>query len=226
MKLDSDGNIDWGNIQGGTGGDYASSIQQTSDGGYIVAGDTDSFGAGGSDFWIVKIDSDGSVDWQNTYGGAGDEFAYSIQQTSDGGYIVAGFTDSFGAGGYDIWVLKLDAAGAADWQKAYGGTGNEYVFYSSIQQTSEGGYIVGGITFSLGAGNADFWALKLDSSGIVEWQNTYGGTEYDYGQGIRQTSDGGYVFSGDSNSFHPLSDSNYDWLILKLQSDGDIDIAC
>jgi len=226
LKLDSDGNINWGNIQGGTGDDYASSIQPTSDGGYIVAGDTDSFGAGGSDFWVVKLDSVGSIDWQNTYGGTGDEYAYSIQQTGDGGYIVAGFTDSFGAGNYDIWALKLDSTGAVDWQKTYGGSVNEYVFYSSIQQTSDGGYIIGGITYSFGAGAADFWALKLDSSGVVEWQNTYGGAENDFGQGIRQTSDGGYVFSGDSNSFHPLSDSDYDWLILKLQSDGDIDTAC
>jgi len=226
LKLDSTGNIEWGNTQGGTGDDYASSIQQTSDGGYIVVGDTDSFGAGGSDFWVVKLNSDGSINWQNTYGGTGDEYAYSTQQTSDGGYIVAGFTDSFGAGNFDIWVLKLDSTGAVDWQKTYGGIYNEFVYYSAVQQTTEGGYIIGGITFSFGAGEADFWALKLDSNGVVEWQNTYGGTENDFGQGIRQTSDSGYVFSGDSNSFHPLPDTDYDWLILKLHSGGDIDTAC
>ncbi len=226
LKLDSTGNIEWGNTQGGSGDDLAFSIQQTSDGGYIVAGGTESFGAGGLDFWVVKRDSTGSIDWQNTYGGTGDDLASSIQQTSDGGYIVAGGTESFGVGGYDIWVLKLDSTGAVDWQKTYGGIYDEAVYYSSVQQTTDNGYIIGGLTFSYGAGEADFLALKLDSSGIVEWQNTYGGTENDWGQGIQQTSDGGYVFSGDSTSFHPLPDSDYDWLILKLQSDGEIDTAC
>ena len=226
VKLDSAGSVDWQSTYGGTSDDWANSIQETSDGGYIVAGDTVSFGAGGSDFWVLKLDSAGNVNWQYTYGGTGDDFDTFIQQTSDGGYIAAGFTDSFGAGSNDIWVLKLDSNGIVEWQKTYGGTNDEYCLYSPIQETGDSGYILGGMTLSFGAGSADFWALKLDSNGIVEWQKTYGGTSVDFGQSIQQTSDGGYIFSGDSNSFHPLSRSDYDWLILKLYSDGDIDTSC
>jgi len=155
----------WAKTYGGTGDDYAYSIQQTSDGGYIVAGYTGSSGAGLADFWVLKLKSDGTVDWQKTYGGGGYDSASSIQQTSDGGYIVAGVTTSFGAGGYDFWVLKLDGSGNVQWQKTYGGTGNDYA--NSIQQTTDGGYIVAGVTTSFGAGG-DFWVLKLDSSGNVQ----------------------------------------------------------
>ena len=102
LKLNPDGTVAWQKTYGGSQSDYAYSIQQTSDGGYIVAGGTVSFGAGGSDFWILKLDSDGSVAWQKTYGGLNDDYAQSIQQTSDGGYIVAGNTHSSGAGTYGI----------------------------------------------------------------------------------------------------------------------------
>ena len=143
---------------------YANSIQQTSDGGYIVAGTT-SFGAGINDIWILKLDQTGTVSWQKTYGGSGDDDAYSIQQTTDGGYIVAGSTSSFGAGNYDMWILKLDQTGTVSWQKTYGGSGGDCAY--SIQQTSDGGYIVAGYTTSFGAGNDDMWILKLDSNGNI-----------------------------------------------------------
>ena len=109
MKLDSSGNVTWQKTYGGSGEDYANSIQQTSDGGYIVAGQTYSFRASGFDAWVLKLDSSGNITWQKTSGGSSWDTANSVKQTSDGGYIVAGFTDSFGSVWYDIWVLKLDS---------------------------------------------------------------------------------------------------------------------
>ncbi|MHA2635190.1 MAG: InlB B-repeat-containing protein [bacterium JZ-2024 1] len=155
----------WARTYGWADGDWAGFIQQTSDGGYIVAGDTYSFGAGSRDIWVLKLDANGNVLWQKTYGGANWDGADSIQQTSDGGYIVAGSTYSFGAGYRDIWVLKLDANGNVLWQKTYGG-GNWDRAYS-IQQTSDGGYIVAGDTYSFGAGSSDIWVLKLDANGNI-----------------------------------------------------------
>jgi len=222
VKLDSDGSIVWQNTSGGANYESAFCIQQTDDGGYIVAGYTDSFGAGLQDVWIIKLASNGTITWQKTYGGPNNDLARSIRQTSDGGYIVAAYTDSFGTG-RDFWILKLSSSGTVEWQKTYGGTGYEMIHFSPIQETSDGGFIVCGLTNSFGLGNNDFWALKLDSTGLIEWQNAYGGTGADYGCAIQQTSDGGYIFSGDNNSY---TAGGYDWLILKLYPNGEIDPAC
>ena len=207
----------WFKTYGGTGNDSASSIQQTSDGGYIVAGDTTSFGAGNRDIWLLKLDGEGNAMWQKTYGGTGREWIESIQQTSDGGYIVAGHTPSFGAGGGDAWILKLDDSGNVTWQKTYGGTG--YDRTSSIQLTSDGGYIVAGYTTSFGAGGGDAWVLKLDGSGNVTWQRTYGGTALDFAGSIQQTSDGGYIVAGYTESFGA---GERDGWLLKLDGDGNV----
>lgn len=112
---------EWARSYGGVGRDGASSVQQTTDGGYIVAGSTDSFSAGSNDAWVFKLDASGIIVWQKTYGGAGNDNASWIQQTSDGGYIVAGYTSSYGAGGIDAWVLKLDSTGNVVWQRTYAG---------------------------------------------------------------------------------------------------------
>ena len=127
----------WSLPLGGSNDDRANSIQQTADGGFIVAGSTSSSGAGGSDAWILKLNADGAVAWQKTYGGSNDDRADSIQQTADGGFIVAGSTSSFGAGGSDAWVLKLNADGAVAWQKTYGGSNDDRA--DSIRQAADGG---------------------------------------------------------------------------------------
>ncbi|MGC8765177.1 MAG: hypothetical protein ACP5QT_04755 [Brevinematia bacterium] len=217
LKLDSSGVIQWQKTYGGSDVDYAFSIQQTSDGGYIVAGETKSFGIVTNDCWIIKIDSNGVVQWQKTYGGSDEDYVVSIQQVSDGGYIVGGYTKSFGAGNYDCWILKLDSSGVIQWQKTYGGSYEDLAY--SIQQISDGGYIVGGYTRSFGAGNYDSWILKLDSSGVIQWQKTYGGSDEDVAYSILQTSDGGYTVGGLTKSFGA---GNYDWWILKLPSDGNL----
>jgi len=147
FKLSSDGDIEWNKTYGGIKDDHAYSIQQTIDGGYIVAGATISFGAGKEDIWVLKLFSDGTIEWQKTYGGSSSDKAHSIQQTNDGGYIVAG------AGSRDLLVLKLFSDGTIEWQKAYGGSENERA--RSIQQTIDGGYIVAGLTNSFGVGEGD-----------------------------------------------------------------------
>ena len=199
LKLDGNGGIQWQKTYGGSGNDSANSIEQTGDGGYIAAGYTNSFGAGDYDIWVLKVDGNGDVLWQNTYGGTGYDFASSIRETDDGGYVVVGGTDSFGAGEMDVWVLKLDGNGDVLWEKTYGGAGIDSA--SSIEQTGDGGYIVAGGTRSFGAGDYDFWVLKLDGSGNIVWQKTYGGTDYDFASSIQQTSDGGYIVAGGTRSF-------------------------
>jgi uncharacterized delta-60 repeat protein len=208
----------WAKAYGGSDEEIAYCIQQTSDGGYIVAGSTNSSGTVVNNFWVFKLNSTGSIIWQKSYGGSGDDDAYSIQQTLDGGYIVAGTTDSFGAGGYDAWVLKLDSTGAVQWQYTYGGGGDDYA--SWIRQISNGDYIVAGATTSFSAHSFDFWVFELSSNGSIIWQKTYGGQYDDEATYIENTSDGGFIVAGFTNSF---DGGSYDhaW-ILKLNSTGGI----
>ncbi len=215
-KIQTSSSLLWAKTYGGSGDDYGPSIQQTSDGGWIVAGRTDSSGEGLLDIWVKKLDKAGAVTWQKTYGGTGDEHAFSIQQTSDDGYIVAGFTNSSGAGLNDLLILKLTSTGAVTWQKTYGGTGDDFGY--SVQQTSEGGYIVSGFTDSSGTTLSDLWILKLTPTGAITWQKRYGGSQIEQFFGnIQQTSDGGYIVAGMTSSF---GDSAGDYLILKLDSVG------
>jgi len=218
LKLDGNGGITWQNLYGGSGNDVAYSIQQTPDGGYIVAGETTSYGADGVDALVFKLKSDGTIDWWNSYGGANDDRARSIQQTSDGGFIVAGETNSFGVGDLDIWVLKLNASGTVQWQKTYGGTKDDAAY--SVQQISDGGYIVAGGTTPDASILNDVFLLRLDTSGAVVWQNTYGGDNDDVGYSVQQTSDGGYIVAGKTSSFRNIFG---DIWVLKIKSNGDID---
>jgi len=155
----------WARVYGGQGDDFGT-FKRTSDGGYIIAGQTLSFGAGGGDLLVMKLDSNGNIQWQKTYGGPGQDLAYDVEETQDGGYIVGGGTGSFGAGGWDMWILKLDSHGNVQWQKTYGGWGvgidglnAEYV--DNLLQTSDGGYIVVGGTTSYGAGEEIFGFSNL-----------------------------------------------------------------
>jgi len=196
----------WAKTYGGPNGDEARSIQQTADGGYIVAGWTGSFGAGRSDIWVLKLDPNGDVQWQKTYEEPDADEAYSIQQTVDRGYIVAGLRGIVGV--QDIWVLKLDPNGNVQWQKTY--HSNSTV--TAIQQTADGGYIVtgGGILLTRG-----FLVLKLDPNGDIQWQKTYSsGILPDVPYSIQQTADGGYIVAG-VNSFGDI------W-VLKLDPNGNI----
>jgi uncharacterized delta-60 repeat protein len=217
VKLDSSGNISWSKTIGGTNSDGIYSLQQTSDGGYILGGWTNSFGAGSSDMFVVKLDSSGNISWSKTIGGTNSDGIYSLQQTSDGGYILGGWTTSFGAGGYDMFVVKLDSSGNISWSKTIGGTNGDVIF--SLQQTSDGGYILGGWTTSFGAGGYDMFVVKLNSSGNISWSKTIGGTNGDGIYSLQQTSDGGYILGGWTNSFGAGS---IDMFVVKLDSSGNI----
>jgi uncharacterized delta-60 repeat protein len=204
---------EWNNTYGGTQSDRAYSVHHTSDGGYIMAGYTYSLGAGANDFWLVKTDSSGDQQWNRTYGGPDADVAYSVQQTSDGGYIVAGYTDSFGAGYDDAWLVKTDSSGQQQWNKTYGGLMGDGAH--SIQQTSDGGYIMAGYTMPFGI--SDFWLVKTNSSGNEQWNRRYGGADYDGAQSVQQASDGGYIMAGYTHSY---GDGLSSLLLVKTNSSG------
>jgi hypothetical protein len=221
--------------------DEARSVVQTGDGGYIVAGYTRSNDGdvsgnhGGADAWVVKLNSDGTIAWQKTLGGSSYDEAHSIVQTSDGGYIVAGYTRSNDGdvsgnhGEEDAWVVKLDSEGNIEWQKTFGGS--SYDEANSIVQTSDGGYIVAGYTKSSngdvayggstyhGGIQEDVWVIKLDSHGNIIWQEALGGGGYDRAFSIAQTSDDGYVVAGYAGSNDGDVSGNhgsYDVWVVKL----------
>jgi hypothetical protein len=222
VKLDFRGDVVWQKTYGGDKVDWIISIQQTSDGGYIFAGHTESFNTGDdADLWVVKLGSRGDVTWQKTYGTPKADYTHGdsiIQQTSDGGYVLVAKT-YYGQVDGDIWVLKLNPNGDVVWNKKYVGDSKDTP--GSIQQTSDGGFIVAGETNSFGSGSSDAWVIKLDSSGDVIWQKTYGGSEPDGAKSIRQTSDGGYIVSGSTESFSFSANSEDVW-ILKLSSSGEV----
>jgi hypothetical protein len=220
IKTDANGDVQWAKTYGGTDWDEASSVQQTSDGGYIVAGPTYYFVAGNYDIFLIKTDANGNIIWAKTYGGASDDWAYSVQQTSDGGYIVAGWTTSFGAGGGDIFLIKTDANGNVQWARTYGGTSSDWAL--SVQQTSDGGYIVAGLTISFGVDSSDFFLIKTDANGNVSWAKTYGGTNWDLARSVQQTSDGGYIVAGWTTSFGA---GYFDIFLIKTDANGNVSWA-
>ncbi|MEO0211503.1 MAG: hypothetical protein ABIN66_06575 [candidate division WOR-3 bacterium] len=203
---------------GGTSTDWAFSIIQTTDGGYAVTGYTTSFGVGNEDFFLLKLNPDGSLAWGKTYGGTGHDYTYSsLIQTADGGFALAGETNSFGAGNQDILLLKLNSDGSLAWARTYGGTG--YDCPRSILQAPDGGFVLAGTTASFGAGSEDFLVLKLNSNGSVAWARTYGGTGSDNSYSMVRTTDGGYAVAGGTRSFGA---GNSDFLVLKLNTDGSV----
>ncbi|SMC63130.1 T9SS C-terminal target domain-containing protein [Moheibacter sediminis] len=222
LKLDASGNIVWDKLYGGSGTESFTSIRQTTDGGYIVTGSTNSSNSGDvnatnkgvRDAWIVKLDASGNIDWKKLYGGSGNESVNSVQQTPDGGYILAGVSQSSASGnvsdvnngGQDYWILKLDASGNIAWDKLYGGSNREVA--ASIELTTDGGFIVAGISASsvsgdvsgVNNGGEDYWILKLDASGNKVWDKLYGGSNNESALDMKQTADGGYIIAGRSMS--------------------------
>jgi hypothetical protein len=240
--LSAQPSIHWQKTFGGSNADQARSIRQTRDGGYIVTGTTasnngDVFGNHGSvDFWVLKLDSIGGIEWKKTYGGSSAEQPYSIRQTSDGGYVVAGYTHSNNwdvsgnHGYYDAWLLKLNSDGDIQWQKCLGGSSWEDA--SDVEQTSDGGYILVGRSqsidgdVSVNQGGLDYWIIKLDSDGILQWQKSYGGNMDDIAYAVKQTADGGYIVAGESSSNNGNVSGNHgssDYWVLKLNYEGKIE---
>ncbi|UCD21427.1 MAG: hypothetical protein JSW22_05060 [Chloroflexota bacterium] len=205
----------WSNTFGGSSDDYALSVQQTSDGGYIMAGSTESYGAGGADVWLIKTDSSGNEMWNKTFGGASDDSGYSVGQTSDGGYIIAGSTYSYGVGDSDMWLIKTDSSGNVAWNKTFGTPYEDHG--NSVQQTSDGGYIVAGWTYSAGAGDSDVWLIKINPLGDETWSKTLGGWHPNWARSIRFTPGGGYIIVGSTEPY-VVGDANM--LLIKAYASG------
>ena len=220
IKLDNKGNKVWDRTYGGSGWDWARSLIQTTDDGYAVAGIFTSNGAGGWGFWVIKLDMQGNKVWDRIYGGNGNDLAFSLIQTTDGGYTIAGYVvtgyiSSKDAGNRDFWVIKLDEQGNMVWDRIYGGNGNDLA--RSLIQTTDGGYAIAGSTSSKGVGGNDFWIIKLDEQGKIVWDRTYGENGLDDAYSLIQTTDGGYAIAGNSA---PEGSVNYDVWLIKLDNKG------
>jgi uncharacterized delta-60 repeat protein len=211
VKTNNDGDTLWTRTYGGDYDDWANSVQQANDGGYIVAGLSRSFGAGFSDIYLVKTNSQGDTVWTRTFGSTGDEDAQFVQQTTDGGYIVAGASDSLGTDNPDFYLVKTDSQGVTLWTRTYGGIYGDYAH--SVQQTADGGYIVAGSTEPFGAClGTDFYLVKTDSQGDTLWTRTYGGNNEDVAYSGQQTTDGSYILAGYTESFGA---GNLDFYLVK-----------
>ena len=245
VKVDNLGIIEWEKSYGGSLSEYARSIALTNDGGYIFTGYTYSndgdvtINNGGADCWVVKLDENGNIEWESSFGGSGPDIGASILQSSDGGFILAGDSRSNDgdisnhhgpASTSDLWVIKMDNIGNLEWESSYGGTLDDEA--KDIKQTIDGGYIVIGHSFSnnfdvsTNQGLSDFWLLKLNPEGEIEWENSCGGSEEDYGQSCLQTQDNGFIIcgwtrsnNGDVSSFHG---GFSDYWVVKTNTLGEI----
>ena len=221
VKLDGAGNMQWTKTIGGIGHERGYSIVQTTDSGYAIAGWTNSFGQGSRDIYVIKLDASGNLQWTRTVGGANDDVGFAIIQTTDNGYAIAGFTSSFGQGGPDVYIVKLDSVGNLQWTRTIGGANGE--FGSSIVQTADGGYIITGGTStfcSIGCPTGyDLYVVKLDATGNLQWTKAIGGSNYETSRSIIQTPDGGYVIVGWTNSF---GQAGWNVYVVKLTNTGQL----
>lgn len=242
IKTDSEGTLLWEKSYGGSDYDRAFDIIQTDDNGFIFVGSTwsddgdFSNNKGGSDLLAVKIDSDGVVEWSKTYGGSGDDGAASIIQTQDGNFVISGTTSSGDGdvseakGGLDIWVIKIDPSGTLIWENTYGGSDQDWT--KSIRETADNGFIIGGTTRSVNGDVSspilwdDVWVIKTDKDGTIEWEKTFGGTDFEVANDAQQTDDGGYIIAGYTWSSDGDVAELYgvkDVWILKLDAQGNLE---
>ncbi|MFZ2456471.1 MAG: right-handed parallel beta-helix repeat-containing protein [Candidatus Altiarchaeia archaeon] len=218
IKTNENCAMEWNMTYGGAEDDSAYSIRQTSDYGYIIAGTTRSYGAGGSDLWLLKTSEGGTMEWSKTYGGKYSEKGYDVLELADG-FLVLGTEEldsNIGAGNINLWIIKTDRSGAKLWNNSLGGDLTEYGF--SLSRTLEGGYVIAGAMRSSGYGGFDAWKIKLSPDLAIEKENHYGSTENDYAYSCFQTNDGGYAIGGSTDSYGARG---YDALLIKTNNKGE-----
>jgi len=216
IKTDANGDLLWTKSFGGLSFDAGYEVLQTIDGGYIITGTI--YSSGSNDVCLIKTDANGDSLWTKTFGGTGNDLGNSIQQTTDGGFIISGFTSSFGAGGYDIYLIKTDVNGNLLWTRTFGGALEDKG--NSVQQTTDGGYIICGWTLSFGAGAENVYLIKTDINGNLLWSKTFGGTIVEEGYSVQQTTDGGYIIAGNTFSFSATG-SETNFYLIKTDANGD-----
>ena len=215
IKSNKSGDTEWAKSFGGEGNDNGHLIIPALNDGFIIIGETSSFGAGANDYYVVKTDLNGNMEWSKTYGGPEDDYGWDIKPTKDSCYILAGYTESFGAGGSDAYLIKIDVNGNVIWSRTYGNTAEEQVL--SVRQTEDGGFIATGKSEVAGLQNADVYLLKTDVNGVPEWARAFGGSGYDASQSVEQTADNGYFISGQTSS---LGQGSWDFYLIKTDAEG------
>ena len=239
IKLNNSGNLVWKKSFGGSGYDYLKTVIQTPDNGILCIGETNSTNGnvtnyfGQIDFWVIKLNSNGNIEWQKNYGGDSNDMGYSVCLTVDGAYIIAGQSESNveeNHGLMDYWVLKIDNLGNIIWKKAYGGSQDD--FLKTIKNTSDGGYILTGNSKSsngdvgFNKGLLDVWVVKIDDAGNLQWQNSFGGSQDDFSTSVMEDANGNFVLVGETYSFDNDANDNHsfygfrDFFVIKINSQG------
>lgn len=218
IKTDCSGIRVWEKIYTGTAIDEAHTMVQTRDGGYILMGRTKLQGSYQPDLFIMKIDSAGNKEWENNFGRSLEEYVGGVQQTSDDGFVVFGSSRDSIVGTLDFYLVKTNKLGQVEWEKAYGGV--DYDTGKSILVSEDGGYVMLGSTNGKGAGETDTYLVKVNSTGDVQWEKTYGGVYEDAGLDIATTADGGFVLAGYSQRL--LFNFGYDMQLIKTNQFGDV----
>jgi hypothetical protein len=211
-KANNQGDSLWAKTYGGSQQDFGYSVLETADSGLIAVGFTESFGSGMGDAYIVRTDASGDSIWAKTFGGSLDERAYKIQHASDGGFIITGYSASTGAGGNDVYVVKMDENGDSIWTRTYGGTQDDYGY--DIKVCANGGYVITGKTRSFGSGNEDLYLLRITQDGDTIWTQTFGGSSDDAGSSIAVMPDSGLLIAGETYSYGA---GGYDVWLLRME---------
>lgn len=215
VRTDANGDTVWTRSFGGPGDEIARSVIHTSDGGFVIAGKTQSLGDRDWNIYLLKTDAKGAKEWVSTYGETEMDFAKSVIQTSDGGYAMVGGTMGTDGETYDAYLVRTDPEGKQMWARAYGGDDGD--FATSIAEVEGGGFIIGGATESFGKGVVDVYLIRTDGDGEVIWAETFGGEDWDVAWDVRQTSDGGFIAAGETKSF---TEYGMDVYLVRTDSDG------
>lgn len=214
LKVDQNGVEQWSKVIGGSSNDRGYNVQQTDDGGYIIAGDTRNCGAGLSDFYLVKTTATGNIEWTKSYGGNQTDKAHCVKPTSEGGYIVVGYTQSFGAGSDDVYLIRTDSIGNMIWSKTFGSNGADQGY--AVYETNDNGFVIGGYT-AMGTGWSSSYIFKTDMNGNHLWSKVFGGAFGEGASSMCSTIDGGYALGGFTTTFG----TGREVYIVKTDSIGD-----